>query len=417
MGTNSSSQKKKHDTSQYGQLYLETDKTAYHAGETVNGKIFLNLISHYPGNQLFLRIKGKEVVHLVKNEQRGKYSQDTHYSEKKDIIKEYTLVYSWDSLLPGQFTIPFSFWLPQTLPSSFYQQGPRYLAFIVYKLEAFLKPHQADIPKMKYKQTINFKQTITKTKNLSFTVTTPLKTWFCCKQGSNVLKAKFEKNYYSPGENAQVSMELDNSQSQLKNLEVAFSLKQKLDVKANGRALSFNFIKVKQELPGIPQDSNQKAASINITLPRAATESDFHEPVANKWDLISLKEKPYLITSNTRSSLITSEFFLEISCPMGGCYPTLPLVKLPIGILSPDFQLPAVSAPDNWEPETLNNVALAFPSEMHQSLLYEYNNGLMNEDQMSRHSKDQINTEMAQISMPNQKFYNTEYNQNYYKKL
>jgi len=152
--------------------------------------------------------------------------------KKNEIIDEETLVFSWDdTLAPGQFTIPFSFGLFHILPPSFYQQGPRYLAFIKYKLEAFLKPHQANTPKMKYKQSMNLRETVIKTENLHSGVTTSLKIWGCCEEGWNVLKTDFEKNYYSAGENAKVSIELDNSGTNLKNVKIVFSLKQKLEVR------------------------------------------------------------------------------------------------------------------------------------------------------------------------------------------
>ena len=414
-------------TSQYGQIYLKTDKTAYHAGETVTGTIFLNIIAPYPGNQLFIKLKGKEIVHLVNSEvpKNGKQHEDIQYSEKKVIVKQDIPVYSWDSLLPGQFTISFSFLLPQTLPPSFYQQGMRYLAFIEYQLEAFLSPYQANIPKMRYKQPINLRETVVqKTENLSSDVTTPLKTWCCRKQGSNILRVEFEKNYYSPGENAQVSMELDNSESQLKNHKVVFSLKQKLEVRAKGRALNFDLLKVKQELPGIPEGSNRNAGSLSLILPRFPLENDFNRGIdkkkPTKLDLITLTENQHVITSTTNSNLITSTFYLEVSCPMSGCCATLPLAKCPIGILSPEFQLPPVSAPNNWQPVTLSNVTLAFPSDKHQPLLHEYSN-LMDEGQMLLNSKNQVNMEMARLQ-PNQMSSNNptkkiEYNQNYFQKF
>lgn len=373
MGSNSSKGKKHQDTSHFGGIYLKTDKTAYYAGETVTGTIFLNLISHYPGNQLFLKFKGKEIAHIVRLEYDGYGNVDVMYSDEKEVTKQEALMYSWDTLLPGQFSLPFSFLLAPNLPPSFYQQGPRYLASLEYQLEAYLKPHQDEDPKMKYKQPINLRETINPiTGDLPSSVTTPLKTCCCCKQGSNVLKANFEKNYYSPGENARVSMELDNSGTQLKNLKVVFSLKQKLELRAKGVRMNFDFVKVKQELPGIMKGSNTNAGTLTLVLPRFPTEDDFNKEIDKKnpktQDLVKLKENNDVITSTTQSSLITSSFYLEVSCPMSGCCATLPVAKLPIGIFSPDFQLPVVNAPNNWHPVALDNVTLAFPFNQNQPL-------------------------------------------------
>jgi len=418
MGSNSSKGKTYQDTSQYGQIYLQTDKTAYYAGETVTGTIFLNLISNYPGNQLFLKFKGKEVVHMVKLEQRGDHQENIKYFDKNDIMKQTTLVHSWETLSPGQFSIPFSFLLPPHLPPSFYQQGHRYFAFLEYKLEAFLQPRQDTDPKMKYKQLINLRETILPvTGDLPSNVTTtPLKTCCCCKQGSNTLKVNFEKNFYSPGENARVSMELDNSGTKLKNLKVVFSLKQRLELRAKGKLMTFDLVKVKQELPGIVKGSNHNAGSLNIVLPRVPAEIDFNRDIdkkkPSKGTLLKFKENKDVITSTTKSSLITSTFFLEVSCPMSGCCAPLPLAKCSIGIFSPDFQLPAVTAPSNWQPVALDNITLAFPSEQNQPLLHEYNHDLATEGQkMLNSNNNEFKIEMAQISMPNN---NHEYNENYF---
>jgi hypothetical protein len=418
MGSNSSKGKTYQDTSHYGQIYLQTDKTAYYAGETVTGTIFLNLISHYPGNQLFLKLKGKEVVHMVKLVQRGDHQENVKYSDKNEVIKQSIPVYTWDdSLPPGQFSIPFSFLLPPHLPPSFYQQGHRYFAFLEYKLEAFLQPFKDTDPKMKYKQLINLRETILPaTGDLPSNITTTqLKTCCCCKQGSNTLKANFEKNFYSPGENAQVSMELDNSGTKLKNLKVIFSLKQRLELRAKGQFMNFDLVKVKQELPGIVKGSNHSSESLNIVLPRVPQENDFNREIDKKkpssGTLLKLKENNDVITSTTKSSLINSTFFLEVSCPMSGCCAVLPLAKCPIGIYSPDFQLPVVTAPNNWQPVALDNINLAFPSEQRQPLLQDYNNDLATEGQKMLNNNDQqFKIEMAQISMPN----NHEYNQNYF---
>ena len=424
MGSNSSKGKKHQDTSQYGQIYLQTDKTAYHAGETVTGTIFLNLVSHYPGSQLFLKFKGKEIAHYVGSESDGDHTRDVMYSDKKEVIKQEALVHSWDTLLPGQFSIPFSFLLAPNLPPSFYQQGRRYLASLEYQLEAYLKPHLDKDPKMKYKQPINLRETILPVAgDLPSTVTTPLKTCCCCKQGSNVLEANFEKNYYSPGENAQVTMELDNSGTKLQNRQVVFSLKQRLEIRPKGIRLKFDFVKVKQELPGIMKGSNTNVGTLNVVLPRFPTENDFNKEIDTKnpktWELVRLKENNDVITSTTQSSLITSSFYLEVSCPMSGCCATLPVAKLPIGIFSPNFQLPNVNAPDNWHPVALDNITLAFTPNENQPLLQ----GQMTAGQMIQNPvphpqpQQQLNVEIVQVSSPKNPQSNhasSEYNQNYF---
>jgi len=410
MGSNSSKGKKHQDTSQYGEIYLQTDKTAYYAGDTVTGTIFLNMISHYPGNQLFLKFKGKEMSHIVRLEQRGNHQENIKYSDKNQIIKQSLLVHSWETLLPGQFSIPFSFLLPQHLPPSFYQQGHRYLAFLEYQLEAFLQPQKDTDPRMKYKQPINLRETILpKSGDLPSHVSTPLKTCCCCKQGSNVLKADFEKNFYSPGENAQVAMYLDNSGTKLKNLKVVFALKQRLELKAKGRLLKKEVVKVKQELPGIVKGSQTNEGSLTIVLPRFPTETDFKRDInkkkPSKGALLGFKENKDVITSTTKSSLISSTFFLEVSCPMSGCCSTLPKAQCSIGIFSPDFQLPIVTAPQDWQPLTMESINLVLPSyenDLNEPLLKDQNKNMAEAKMIGNPGPQhhQITLEMAQSQLP-----------------
>lgn len=44
----------------YGEIYVATDKPHYTSGENVTGKIYLNFHSAYPGNTIFLKLKGLE---------------------------------------------------------------------------------------------------------------------------------------------------------------------------------------------------------------------------------------------------------------------------------------------------------------------------------------------------------------------
>ena len=130
MGSSSSKGKNHQDASKYGDLYLQTDKSTYFAGETVTGHIYLNLLQPYPGSQLCLKLKGNEASHIVKRVKRGDHYYNHKYSEKSETVRETSPVYTFDALMPGQFTIPFSFMIPAKLPPSFFQQGFRYLAYI-----------------------------------------------------------------------------------------------------------------------------------------------------------------------------------------------------------------------------------------------------------------------------------------------
>ena len=58
--------KKDYEFAQYSQIFLKTDKPVYQAGETLSGKISLNLLQTFPGGDVRIKLKGRETVHIVK---------------------------------------------------------------------------------------------------------------------------------------------------------------------------------------------------------------------------------------------------------------------------------------------------------------------------------------------------------------
>lgn len=44
----------------YGNVIVHTDKPFYIAGDTVTGHVYVNIVSTFPGDILYLKLKGKE---------------------------------------------------------------------------------------------------------------------------------------------------------------------------------------------------------------------------------------------------------------------------------------------------------------------------------------------------------------------
>ncbi len=118
MGSTSSKGKNYQQTSKYGQIFIQTDKQLYHPGDTVTGKIYLNLTETFPGTKLCLKLKGKQQISYltVVPDKQGKVSGDL-VTEKKNLVAQTTDVHNEISV--GQYIIPFSFLLPIGLPNSF----------------------------------------------------------------------------------------------------------------------------------------------------------------------------------------------------------------------------------------------------------------------------------------------------------
>jgi len=367
MGLQSSKGNKNSDLSKYGEIYLQTDKSSYQGGDIVTGRVFLNMTSAFPGTLLFLRLKGKEVVHIVHQEHRSRSNENVLYSDNKGVINQHILLHSWDSPYVGQLIIPFSFLLPRSLPPSFYQQGHRYLAFVKYSVEAYIHPDDRKQQKFKYRQDLVIRESIKdKTQDFPAQMTTALKTCFCRSQGSNLLKANFEKNYYSSGDIANVSVELDNTESKLRNKKIIFSLKQNLKLKAKHCSLNKTITIVEQEGPGIPKEALNNGGFLAIPLPPHFELSENDKKMKKDptmYFLLKLKDINGVLTSTTKSSLITSEYYLEVSCPMSGlCAPT-PTTTCPIGIYFPEFEPPSVAEPEDWNPQSVEGKNLTFTLE------------------------------------------------------
>ena len=348
----------------YGQIYIQTDKPSYSGGETVIGNIYINLIAPYPGNQLFLKLKGIEAVYFVgtKGDSKDSIQPEELQSEKRTIIRQDFPIHSWTSLESGQFIIPFEFMFPHSLPPSFHQRGFKYSAYIAYHLEAYLKPPNKNIPKLKCKQNVIVRESLRGSmQGYSNQIKTQLKTCGCIQQGTNILKAHFAKSSYIPGEVAQVVMQLDNSKSGLDNKKIICSLKQRLKLAIKGNPREQIFTKVYRELPGVPTKRFSESNYLALNLPPLQEEFSFQDK--NQFSLAALsdlKESNYTISSTTHSKLITSEYYLEVSCPMSGCFSTTPMVICPVSICHPDVNFAPVAAPEHWEPETIKRVSIGF---------------------------------------------------------
>lgn len=46
--------------SNYGNVFVMTDKAYYLAGDNVTGHVYVNIINYYPGDCVFLKLKGLE---------------------------------------------------------------------------------------------------------------------------------------------------------------------------------------------------------------------------------------------------------------------------------------------------------------------------------------------------------------------
>jgi hypothetical protein len=110
------------------------------------GNIYINVHRSYPGNVIYLKLKGKEECHFEEHETitetvDGETRTRTivHHRKGKNTFYRHKIpVYTWpyNEMPPGQYTFPFQFLLGGHLPGTFYKKNPHYDAKICYHLKA-----------------------------------------------------------------------------------------------------------------------------------------------------------------------------------------------------------------------------------------------------------------------------------------
>jgi len=292
------------------------------------------------------------------------YYVDTEYNDKHNVVKMTVPVYTWANFMPGQYVLPFAFMLPANIPGSFHQRGNRYLADITYHLEAIMEPFdRKHTPRLKYRQNFVVKEPISSAlvHGATSEITTQVTSCCCQAKGSNVLKVQFEKNYYTPGEIAQVIMQLDNTNCKINNTALSFALKQNLSITAAGRTITRNLVKVQRNLPGIPSGQASSQSFMALNLPPFVGEEYKKIKFYNlPTYLLEGQENNQIMSCSTKGRHIKSEFYLEASCPMDGCCSSTPTISLPLQIYFPEFQPMIAPTPQNWNPQVFDCVNVAF---------------------------------------------------------
>mmetsp|Transcript_9267 Transcript_9267/g.9262 ORF Transcript_9267/g.9262 Transcript_9267/m.9262 type:complete len:276 (+) Transcript_9267:227-1054(+) len=125
------------------------------------------------------------------------------------------------SIVPGQYTFPFAFILPENLPGSFKVKRKGYSAEIMYKVKAEISPSNDKC----YNKSAPFtvKQVITGERySVSLEKSGQIITCKCLNKGTTNIKAHLDKNAYLPTEQANITIEADNSMCHvpIKTIEV-----------------------------------------------------------------------------------------------------------------------------------------------------------------------------------------------------
>ena len=141
-------------STEFGQININTDRPSYFQGEYVYGTISLNLLKDFPGNELILKIKGKEEARWTEGSGKNK----SHYHGKKIIISHQFPLYKFNSatIPQGQYNFPFSLFMSPALPASFVNIG--LFAEVTYKIKGEIRPTDKGYKHFRNSKPLHLKQ-------------------------------------------------------------------------------------------------------------------------------------------------------------------------------------------------------------------------------------------------------------------
>lgn len=362
------------ETEKYGNIFIKLDKEEYYEGEQLNGEVYIDLVDEFPGNELFLRLKGKEVVHFVESESRMRTrsdgTQETYYEQVLRTDQQYNMNYhipthQWTehrTVGPGQYIVPFSTKLPSKLPSSYFQKMNRALASIEYSVDAMIKPHDRSQPSMLFKHRFLIKSKGDPRILQDGGRSTKGYSTCCISKGESEITCKFEKSYYIPGEAAKLLLQINNTRSKIGCSGVKLDLKQHLELRVQGREKSFTFNVVHRDLPAVPAGQVSETQLTSLQLPtRQAGDYAYLKHDDRLRDL--LVEEPLYANSinpSTNGESITSRLTLTIRAYMEGFGHEDNVLQMPCYITLPPYEIkPEVRESDSWRPETLETKVLS----------------------------------------------------------
>lgn len=134
-----------------GYLYLKTDKPYYYPGNNVLGKIYIRAERQMESSTLVIKVKGDEkcgylkrvTTHSGHGKRRKSHTKIVKVNFWKDLVNYEGCCFTFNGpLMPGDYTIPFEFTLPDYSPSSLMWQMPEHYdkpkAFVNYTIEAII---------------------------------------------------------------------------------------------------------------------------------------------------------------------------------------------------------------------------------------------------------------------------------------
>ncbi|CAD8087901.1 unnamed protein product [Paramecium sonneborni] len=194
----------------FGNILITTDKFTYFAGEIISGNICLNVIGgEFLGCILYLGFTGKEKCQWEETDTEIETNPKRVCTGKSYILQDKVELHTFESPLQPycQYVFPFQFYLTSHLPSSYYEKDK---AQISYKVKAFVQSKKFPLPFLKHSQQLMIREQL---QNYNYSLIKQVTSSFCCfqRKGACYFSCTIDKSYYLPGEEVNLTIDIDNS--------------------------------------------------------------------------------------------------------------------------------------------------------------------------------------------------------------
>lgn len=338
----------------HGTIYIQLEQSSSSGGEEVIGIINISLKIPLPSPTLTLSFKGKEITHWEETRSISTINSDgesdsetvTDYYDGKHLICDHKYsVFKWNNELPpGDYSIPFTFVLPENIPGSFYYYSSPTSAVIQYKFYAQLTTPSH---KVSGKVPIHVHQDITVfNTNIVLDRSARMRSWCFYNKGTCTISAHSPQDTYNPSQTAIFFASVNNSRSQLAIQSLSCELFCNLRLQSSSKTCKF----IKESL--IKKQFPMRINPLDENLPEPV---EMHMELGQK--LNSLQSM-----YSTKGMIINCSYTCRIEAVMEArlmCCGDYPRVEMPM-IIVPNVIEPQPSAPidpQDWRPEMLPQVS------------------------------------------------------------
>ncbi|CAD8068962.1 unnamed protein product [Paramecium sonneborni] len=353
----------KHST-EFGGIFVETSKAFYFPGEIIQGTISLNITKPgYPGRRLQISVTGREILHGALDINDNSDDEDklsTNTTQK--IVKSEIVLYEFQqpTIPMGQFTIQFTFQLPQNIPGT-YNKIHLSGAYerIIYKIKGSIVATKG-YKTMSHIQQIQVREPIYYPEQQIIGDGKLNDNGYCCRQkGSAQITAITDRNVYRIGEAIRILIEVIDEEKFQKPEKIIIQLENITQYKyKNNNIETKKKIITEEEI----QTTTKKLGSYKVLNQQEVV---LFAQLKNH----NNNDQYNMIQPTTNGNIIKSNYQILIKASFGiSCCNLSECLELPIQIISSSvLQQQSIQPPLGWKPIQLNDENLQLLANAKQS--------------------------------------------------